>query len=81
LLVYLLFLNLSQHKDDLNILLLAKDNIEILTGNKPIPLETNTILLLVLVSSLATGLVSATFCLWVGARQRKAGSGNCWGFC
>jgi two-component system, NarL family, sensor kinase len=72
LLVYLLFLNLSQHKDDLNILLLAKDNIEILTGNKPIPLETNTILLLVLVSSLATGLVSGTFCLWVGARQRKA---------
>ena len=70
--VYLLFLNLSQHKDDLNIFLLAKDNIEILTGNKPIPLETNTILLLVLVSSLATGLVSATFCLWVGARQRKA---------
>ncbi|MDP4999899.1 MAG: sensor histidine kinase [Saprospiraceae bacterium] len=35
-------------------------------------METNTILLLVLVSSLATGLVSATFCLWVGARQRKA---------
>lgn len=40
--------------------------------NKLIILETNAILLLVLISSLATGLVSSTFCLWVGTRQRKA---------